>query len=301
MQANTVSLSDLVRLRLDAAALNLARQRRVYTDQSGAQLSGFRGRGMDFEEHRAYLPGDDVRSMDWRVTARTGTPHVKVFKEERERPVLIGVDYSPAMFFATRTAFKSVFAAHTAGLLAWASLTHGDRVGGLVFGQQHREVRPAGGKRGVLNLLQILSNAHQPAADIQHPLSDALARLRRVARPGSLVYLCSDFAQWNDEAERHLIMLARHVELVLVNIHDPLEAALPAGDYQVANFSGQRLRLSTNAKQRAQYQQQFNARHSALTSAARQAGAHFISVTTAQAVLPQLLRGLGIPSITAAA
>jgi len=301
MQANTVALPDLVQLRLDAVAINLARQRRVYTDQTGAQLSGFRGRGMDFEEHRAYLPGDDVRSIDWRVTARTSEPHVKVFKEERERPVLVGVDYSPAMFFATRTAFKSVFAAHTASLLAWASLAHGDRVGGLTFGGQHHEVRPAGGKRGVLNLLQLLATAHQPTDTIRHPLSDALARLRRVARPGSLVYLCSDFAQWDADAERHLMLLARHVELVLVVIHDPLESVLPAGAYQVANMAGKRLRLTTTAKQRTAYQAQFQARQTALADAARQAGAHRISITTAHPPLPQLLRGLGIPSVATAA
>ncbi|MBD3648896.1 MAG: DUF58 domain-containing protein, partial [Pseudomonadales bacterium] len=151
--------SELIRLRyaareIDAIAINKARN-----PLSGLLTSSFRGRGVDFAEVRVYQPGDDVRSIDWRVTARTGTAHTKLFQEEKERPVLILVDQSHAMFFGSRIAFKSVIAAEAAALLAWTGLDRGDRVGGIVFSdRQHREIRPRRSKHSVLRLLNEIND-----------------------------------------------------------------------------------------------------------------------------------------------
>ncbi len=139
---------ELIRLRSQASLPGLAPQRRVMTTQTGPYASPFKGRGIDFAEVRAYLPGDDIRNIDWRVTARTGQPHTKLFREERERPVLLLVDLGASMRFGTRVAFKSVLAARAAALLGWAAVGHGDRVGGVVFaGQEHQELRPLGRER----------------------------------------------------------------------------------------------------------------------------------------------------------
>lgn len=92
----------------------------------------FRGRGMDFSEARNYQAGDEIRHMEWRVTARTGKPHVKVYEEERERPLVLLVDYSPSMFFGTHVAFKSHTATRLAALFTWYAEATGDRVGGVL-------------------------------------------------------------------------------------------------------------------------------------------------------------------------
>ena len=121
---------------------------------SGRRASRLRGRGLEFEEIRAYLPGDDVRAIDWKVTARTGSPHVRVTREERDRPALLLVDQRQAMFFGTVLAMKSVTAAEIAALAAWRILGAGDRVGGLVLSDAGLAAVPARRSRGaVLRLL----------------------------------------------------------------------------------------------------------------------------------------------------
>lgn len=153
-----VSLQELLALRGEARRLDLAPRGKVLATRSGGHLSPFRGRGMEFDEARIYQPGDDPRNMDWRVTARAGRPHVKLFREERERPLWLLVDQGPAMRFGTRVAFKSVIAAQAAALLAWAAVDRGDRVGGLIFDEQGRfEQKPAARTHGLLPLLQALA------------------------------------------------------------------------------------------------------------------------------------------------
>lgn len=243
-----VSLKTLLDLARPAAGLNL-KHSAIRAGQSGGYVSRFKGRGMEFEEARVYQPGDDIRSIDWRVTARTGEPHTKIFREERERPVFISVDNRPAMHFATRGVFKSVLAAKLAGLLAWAAQHHGDRIGGQIFtGTECRELKPQNGRHAVLRFL----NAIVCRGDLSRPMSESatkapptitleqvLARLMQHARPGSLVYIISDFRGINDQAETHLAKLSRHCEVVLIFVYDPLESHLPEkGRYRFIAMEG---------------------------------------------------------------
>jgi uncharacterized protein (DUF58 family) len=222
---------------------------------AGAHRSRFRGRGMDYRESRHYQAGDDIRNMDWRITARAGDAHIKVFDEERERPVVIIADFGPSMFFASGGAFKSVLAARLAALIGWAAIGHGDRIGALVFDQGgHQELQPTGGRRGQMRLIRALveagdperglSRAQLPARGEPDPdtdlgagqLTHALTRLRRVARPGSLVFLLSDFYTMDDDSERHLARLARHNDLTAFQILDPLEVEPPPpGRYGISD------------------------------------------------------------------
>ncbi|MDD5114985.1 MAG: DUF58 domain-containing protein, partial [Methylobacter sp.] len=145
----SVSLKTLINLAGPAASLNL-QPASIRSRQSGGYVSRFKGRGMEFDETRLYQPGDDIRSIDWRVTARTGKTHTKLFREERERPVFIAVDDRAAMHFATRGVFKSVLAAKLAGLLAWTAQHHGDRMGGQIFSDNScRELKPQNGRHAV--------------------------------------------------------------------------------------------------------------------------------------------------------
>jgi uncharacterized protein (DUF58 family) len=297
------SLKTLIDLAKPAAGLNL-KHSAIRAGQSGGYVSRFKGRGMEFEEARMYQPGDDIRSIDWRVTARTGKTHTKVFREERERPVFISVDNRPAMHFATRGVFKSVLAAKLAGLLAWAAQHHGDRIGGQIFtGNECRELKPQNGRHAVLRFLNAISSGvgegtanHKDAPTIT--LEQVLARLMHHARPGSLVYIISDFRGINDQVETYLAKLSRHCELVLVFIYDPLESHLPEkGRYRfiakdgvyAASLSGtgaatgdnRDVVIDTADRQRLmKYQQHFTERLQQLEQIAKKMGLAFIQCST---------------------
>lgn len=297
-------IDQLVRLRFLANHLDLDPRRSSHTPVSGGYFSRFRGRGMEFEESRMYLAGDDIRTMDWKVTARTGQPHTKVFREERQRPVLLVVDFRATMFFGTRIAFKSVIAAGAAALLSWVAAARGDRVGGLIFSDnQHEELRPTGGRPGVLRLLRVLAEKGRPPKQIrslksnnatdQTSMDHVLHRSRRVARPGSLIFVLSDFYELNTEAERHLRRLSEHNDVVLCWITDPLEVAPPPpGRYPITDGEHRKL-LETRATDSVRaYRDRFEAqwlRVQALTSS------HTISlirISTNDDVIEALRRGL---------
>jgi len=276
------SLKTLIDLAKPAASLNL-KCLSIHSQQSGGYLSHFKGRGMDFEESRIYQAGDDIRSIDWRVTARTGKTHTKVFREERERPVFISVDDRTAMHFATRGVFKSVLAAKLAGLLAWAAQHQGDRIGGQLFSDgQCCELKPQNGRHAVLRFLNMLVHQDAPtktAAKIS--LEHVLARLTQHARPGSLVYIISDFRGINDVAGLHFAKLAQHCEVVLIFIYDPLEQDLPTkGHYRFTDGSRDVV-VDTNDQQRlASYHQHFEQRRQQLEQIAKKRGLTFIQCST---------------------
>lgn len=237
------ALEDLIALRFPARQLNLARRKRALSVLAGPNKSNFRGRGIDFEEVRDYQAGDDIRSIDWRVTARTGKAHTKLFREERERPVLVAIDQRSSMFFGSSHCFKSVLAAQLGSLLAWSALDAGDRVGGLVFNNSgHREIRPRRSRKTVLALIsQVVeyNRALPSESEIAIAFSEVLANLRRIARPGSSLFLLSDFRGAAEErAREQLFQLAQHIEITAIACSDPLEGELPrAGHYAVTDGS----------------------------------------------------------------
>lgn len=236
-----VDAADLIGARARATRLGRGVVRRARSVLTGHHPSRLRGRGMDYRESRHYQPGDDIRNMDWRITARAGHAHVKVFDEERERPVMIVADFGSSMFFASRGAFKSVLAARLAALIGWAAVGRGDRIGALLFDGEHRELSPAGGRRGQMRLIRALVAAGDPEpglAAMAHPgeLSRALSRLRQVIRPGTLVWLLSDFASADAETERHLSQLIAHNIVLAVELLDPLELdPPPPGRYPISD------------------------------------------------------------------
>lgn len=294
-----VSPQSLIQLRLLAAKLPL-NSGKIHARQGGAYLSSFKGRGMEFDESRIYLPGDDIRSMDWKVTARTNQPHTKVFREERERPVLLWLDLNPSMFFATRGAFKSVVATQAASLLAWSTVSSNDRLGALIFsGDQHIEMRPKRGKAAALDLIR-RTCAH-PAWDnaAKHAqarnMSLAASRLRKVVKPGSLIFLISDFREMDEQARSHIINLSRHNNLVLLHIFDPFEAALPAsGQYKVSDGVNDVSLNAANKKLRSIYHSRFAAHQEKMKKLCRQHRMHWIPISTEDDVLESLQKGLGI-------
>lgn len=288
----SVSLKTLIDLAKQATRINLHHAQNR-SQQSGGYVSRFKGRGMEFDETRLYQPGDDIRSIDWRVTARTGKTHTKVFREERERPVFISVDDRLTMQFATRGVFKSVLAAKLAGLLAWAAEYHGDRIGGQIFSElECRELKPQNGRHAVLRFLSAivgktnltsLVNELGNTALPKITLEQVLARLAQHARPGSLVYVISDFRGINEQTETYLAKLAQHCKVVLIFIYDPLESSLPTkGRYRFTN-NERDVVIDTSDEQRLKnFQQLFTLRLHRIESLAKKRGLTFIKCSTSE-------------------
>ena len=312
-----VDADDLIALRGRAERLKPAPALPARSSLAGAHRSRFRGRGMDYRESRHYQAGDDIRNMDWRITARAGHPHIKLFDEERERPVVVMVDFGPSMFFASRGAFKSVLAARLAALIGWSAIGHGDRVGALIFNGGHQELQPAGGRRGQMRLIRALVEAGDPERGLAaHPdsgagsgsasLSDALARLRRVARPGSLVFLLSDFYSLDADSARHLSRLARHNDLTAFQIVDALEMAPPPpGRYGISDGVRSAFVDTSQRAERERYAAHFLRHHAAVRAATEASGIPLLRCTTADDPVERLtaamaMRGRGVGGPAAA-
>ena len=211
-----VDLAHLRALEGRAKAIRFLPRQPARSVLNGRHASRLRGRGLNFEELRGYLPGGDVRSIDWKVTARTGEPHVRVYTEERDRPALLLVDQRMAMFFGSRLSMKSVTAAEAAALAAFRILDQGDRVGGIVFGNASiAEIRPQRSRGAVDRLLAALAEANaRLRADAPTvppmPLDDVLTAAARIARRDHLVILLSDFDGLDERTALLLGGLGRH-------------------------------------------------------------------------------------------
>jgi uncharacterized protein (DUF58 family) len=300
-----VSREELLHLRHSARDLPLDSRQAAASVISGAHVSRFRGRGMDYLESRGYQPGDDIRSMDWRVTARSGRAHIKVYQEERERPIVVMLDLGPGMYFATRGAFKSVIAARAAAMIGWAAVHHGDRIGALLFNSGHHELRPLGGSRGVLRLIRTLVEMTDPAR-ITHGradnssgnhFNDALMRLRRVARPGSLVFLMSDFYDCDADTRRHLQYLRRHNDVIALQIIDTLELAPPPpGQYAITDGQRSGLLDTRSPARRQAYLDYFATHHLAVRELMQACAVPLQQLATTDSVAHALRRILASPA-----
>jgi uncharacterized protein (DUF58 family) len=226
----TPTLAELVAMR--ASALGRRPPKRGRHGISGHALSPLRGRGMEYAESREYAIGDDARHIDWRLTARSGKPHTKLFQAERERLTLIVADTAPALYFGTRVRFKSVQAARAGAIAAWAAVRDGDRIAALRGSIKEAPVPPAAGPRGALRVLDALVRWYaQPPAD-DAGLTIALDHARRLLRPGSRLVLLADPASVAEVPPQRWPALTMHNEVIVLLLSDPLEhdppqAALP--------------------------------------------------------------------------
>ncbi|MFN2257501.1 MAG: DUF58 domain-containing protein [Desulfuromonadaceae bacterium] len=281
-----IDLRDLIARRQELIQLRRHRSgSRAHGE--GAYHSRAKGRGITFAEVRGYQPGDDVRLIDWRVTARTGRAHTKVFDEERERPVLVALDYRRPMFFATRGCFKAVQASRLTALLGWQALQRNDRFGAFVFSEERTlGLRPQLGKNAVLQVLREMvadpvweRESHQPFEPHQR-LEHTLDQMQRVVRPGSFITLISDFNQWNQKVEKQIALLTRHCDLCLVHCFDPFEADLPPGGVYPLSDGYRHMQLHLDARVRSTYAQGFAAHCEQLKQFCRSRGAAYVPCST---------------------
>ena len=265
----------------------------------GLHHSKLRGRGVDFDQVRVYQAGDDVRTIDWRVTARTQEPHTKLFHEERERPIYIVVEQSARLFFGSGQLFKSVLAAQAAALIGWAALSHNDRVGGLVFGSEQQEIKPRRSKQSLLQLLDRVTHANNrlhPESPLDpEAFSMALRRTREVLRPGSLSVILCDERTLTDAAEQQLSLLARHVDLLLLPLFDPLDHALPAAGLLRFSEGNARLELDTHdAALRQRYRELGEARSARWQRLANRLRVPLMPLDTQDDLIEQLREHLSV-------
>ncbi len=251
---------------------------RSRSPRAGGQLSHRYGRGMDYAESRAYQPGDDVRRLDWRLTARSGSLHTKLFQEEREGRLLIVLDTHASMRFGTRKCFKSVQASRVAALAGWHAVRGGQRVGLMTFGgTQQRLLSPRGGLRGALAVCGAVAKWDSEAFDPRHltPLSDVLRQLRSCQKSANRVLLVSDGWSCDEAARGQLLDLSRYAMVHAMIVADVLELALPPAGCYPLEYKGQAIKMNLTS-QRERY-----AFHASLSKGATQ--------------LQNMVRTLGLP------
>jgi uncharacterized protein (DUF58 family) len=287
-------LADLVALRGAAHGLGLHAHRPALAQLHGGHRSVQRGRGLEFEEVRPYAPGDDARTIDWRVTARRGRPHTKLFREERERPVWLVADLHAGLYFGSKRQLKSALLLRAAALLGWTAALGGDRVGAVIAaGQSTPQILPPRAREaGVLPILETLvaSQPRAPGAADASGLPLALSALRPLLKPGSLVLLLSDFGNLDAGVDDLLAGVTAHNDCRLLWVTDPLErSGLPAGEHRVG-LPG-RLWWMNGTSSRAAWQAAWSRREQHLTNLAARLNRPLVQLDTADA-FPDVLISL---------
>jgi len=296
-----VSLGHLQALERQARNLSFLPRQPARSILNGRHASRLRGRGLNFEELRGYLPGDDVRAIDWKVTARTGEPHVRVMTEERDRPAFIVVDQRMSMFFGSKLNMKSVTAAEAAALAAFRILDQGDRVGGIVFGDQHlAEIRPQRSRAALDRFLTALAEAngllHADAQAVDPmPLTRVLRAVARIATHNHLIIVLSDFDVVDDETRRFVAGLARHNDLVLGLVSDPFAEDMPEASHLIV--SDGELQAEINTGDRRTYRnlrEMAQGRLAEILDWQRTLGVPVLPLSAAEQTLAQMRRLMGL-------
>ncbi|MBU2870913.1 DUF58 domain-containing protein [Colwellia sp. E2M01] len=297
-------LNELRRLKYLAKGFSFNPNQPVNSVLNGKNVSKLRGRGLNFEELRHYHPGDDIRAMDWKVTQRTGKPHIKVFTEERERNVYLAIDQRMTMFFGSSNKMKSVIAAELAALIAWQISDSGDRIGAVIYNDTETKVIPAKrGQQHVVNLLaEMLKKNHQlsidttATADINDTDSynKMLATLNKVSSHNGLIILIGDGHGFNDKSTTFIKKLRQHNEVIACHIADPLELQLPKMSQMIVSDGKQQIQFSSDKTQVQQkYREEISRQLESYVNAAKKYRIPLIEIDTISPVEQQLRKALG--------
>lgn len=294
-------LHALIRLRYTARGFSYLPRRSVHSLLSGRKRSRLRGRGLDFDELRHYRPGDDIRTMDWRVTNRTGKPHVRVYTEERDRPVIVVVDQRLPMFFGSVSRMKSVVAAEVAAITAWRVLSVGDRIGAILFNDSRiQEIKPTRNQRRVIGWLGDLAAMNNELsvapgrASSPGALTEALTQLERNIGHDYLVVLVSDFFGWSDETLKSVRSISRHNDIICALVFDPLERDISKASNLVVSDGRFQLELQPGRQDLGQkFEASFESSMARVQSELRRHSVPVLPVETATSVADQLREKLG--------
>ncbi len=295
------TLQDLIKLQYQATGFSFLPRQPVHSLLSGRHTSRLRGRGLDFEELRQYQPGDDIRTMDWKATKRARQPYVRVYTEERERPVLLLVDQRISMFFGSQVNMKSVTAAEAAALAAWRVVAAGDKVGAVVFNDiEIREIQPRRSKKTVMQILQrIVEQNNDLSVDkavSPNPgnLDRALEKAVQLAGHDYLICVISDFSGLSDKSLHHVKQLVRHNDVMLFPIYDPLAKELPPDSRLVISDGNSQILLdSSESRLQKRFPEFLQGRLKTLSDALNKFGVPILPVHTTESVALQVRETLG--------
>lgn len=260
-----VSLNDLLKMEhLSKGFSFLASKQKVRSILGGKHASKLRGRGLDFEEVRNYVPGDDIRNIDWKVTARTQKTHSRVYSEEKEKPTLIVVDQSKSMFFGSQKRTKSVVAAELAALTAFKVLKEGDRVGGIVFADNGIDIiYPKRDRKNILRFLEKIVMRNRELIDskpiqFEKALSETLAKVKNIVTHDFLVVVISDFQRYRPELVKFISRISRHNDVILAKVYDPMEQLIPKKKLIAGDTEKQLLIDGASNKLRREFKAKFD-------------------------------------------
>lgn len=295
------NLKALLALRFEARGFSFQPRQLMRNPLHGRYGARLRGRGLNFEELRQYQMGDDIRNIDWKVTNRMGKPFVRSYTEEKERASLLLVDQRTTMFFGSVRQMKSVTAAQSAALIAWRMISEGDRVGGIIFGDEVlQEYRPHHLQSTLVAFLRGIEKANQALSlnsnrsKATHQLARALKRAGRLAPHDQLIVLISDLCDWDDKSFKMATRLAQHNDLVVLHVIDPLETSLPTqGHMPVSNGYLQMELDASKRKLREDFALSFETRTKSISQNLAKHGISVVPISTAQDVPPQLRQAFG--------
>ena len=296
------NLDELRRLQFKTRGFSFMPKQPANSLLSGKHVSRLRGRGLNFEELRHYRPGDDIRAMDWKVTQRTGKPHIKVYTEEKERNVYLAIDQRMTMFFGSSHKMKSVIAAELAALMAWRVVETGDRVGAIIYNDEEIKFIPAKRGRGhVINVLaEIIKKNHQLNLSKPNPNDDSKAfnkmldKLRVVSGHNALVILIGDGHGWNKQSTGFIKQIRQHNEIIACHVFDPLELNLPKMAQMVVSDGDKQIQFSSTDKDMQQkYQAKIALQLKAYDDTAKKYRIPLLSIDTLTPIDSQVRKAFG--------
>lgn len=292
-----ITLNELLKMEhLSRGFSFLARKQKVRSILGGKHASKLRGRGLDFEEVRNYVPGDDIRNIDWKVTARTQKTHSRVFSEEKEKPTLIVVDQSKSMFFGSKNKTKSVVAAELAALAAFKVLKEGDRVGGIVFADKGIDIiYPKRDRKNILRFLEKIVTRNRELMDSEPvefdtALAETLTKIKNIVTHDFLVVLISDFHRYRPEVVKFITRISQHNDVILAKVHDPMEQVIPKKKF-IAGSSGKQVPIDgENKKLRKDFKTEFDGQFERFKEEMKKHGIPVLSIDTIDETDVQLKR-----------
>ena len=298
------NLDYLIKLKLKAARLKAFTAKITKSQYKGDYSSPFRGQGVQFNSVRQYVYGDDVRNIDWRITAKMDIPYIKTFHDDRERNILICVDMCKSMFFGTRRTFKSIQASELAAIIGWYGNINNDKVGSYIF-SDHYQIQhflpPVRMKKSVLSMLKILSTPHDYHNQYinkftnkdQITLLNSLSFMTKSHIRGSLVFIISDFLDINDELENKLSMLRKKSDIILLVINDPADVELPSIGEVICTDINKKIIINTeNENISLNYKNNYMNNKNKLDEIVKRLNINVINFSTERDVYKDLLYGL---------
>lgn len=287
----SVTLEDLIKQQNYLPYLQIKNNLTTST-LTGEIKSALKGRGMELEEVRSYTYGDDIRDMDWRVTARKSEPFTKVYREEKDREITVLIDMSSSMVFGTRNELKTVSAAKILALLGWYSLKNKDRFGALIFdGKTSQYFKPQNNRQ---NLTAVFKSLAKTSVEVLHnsgdgDISEALKILQFNQKGHGIVFILSDFQKFDTQKIKQLATIAKSNKVCCINIFDVLEEVAPPSDEYSAEYKNQKLSFDTSSEEfKHEYQIYFSQKRESLRKSLQKFSCKYVEIRTDIPVYKQL-------------